>query len=130
MATLPAWVAGRIDATPQAESGATLTRPLRRDDGRLDAASSAARLERQVRAYQPWPGSFLDDGPTRLIVWKASAHGPSEDDAADASVEQGAIVPDGDSVALVTADGWLRLDEVQPSGRSRMSGPAYRRGRR
>ena len=92
VATLPAWVAGRIDATPQAESGATLTRPLRRDDGRLDAASSAARLARQVRAYQPWPGSFLDDGPTRLIVWRASAHGPSDADAADASVEQGAIV--------------------------------------
>ena len=55
---------------------------------------------------------------------------PAVIDATEASVEQGAIVPDGDSVALVTADGWLRLDEVQPSGRGRMSGPAYRRGRR
>ena len=108
-ATLPAWLAGRLDATPQPESGATLTRPLRRDDGRLDPASPAARLERQVRAYQPWPGSFLDDGRDashRLAGLGARAVGAT--DAADASVEQGAIVADGDSVALVTADGWLR----------------------
>jgi methionyl-tRNA formyltransferase len=130
VATLPAWVAGRVVATSQPECGATLTRPLRRDDGRLDAASSAERLARQVRAYQPWPGSFLDDGPTRLIVWKASAHEPSVADATQTSVEPGAIVPVDDSIALVTTDGWLRLDEVQPAGRGRMSGSAYRRGRR
>ena len=78
VATLPAWLAGRLDATPQPEDGATLTRPLRREDGRLDPVRRRRELERQVRAYQPWPGSFLDDGPTRLIVWQASAHGPSE----------------------------------------------------
>jgi methionyl-tRNA formyltransferase len=128
--TLPGWLAGRVAAVPQPRDGVTLTRPLRREDGRLDPASPAVTLERQVRAYQPWPGSFLEDGSTRIIVWAASAHEPPEAGAGPGPAGIGSLVSDGDSLALVTADGWLRLDEVQPAGRGRMSGPAYRRGRR
>jgi len=51
-------------------------------------------------------------------------------------VEQNIAVPPGDLVlaegtlALGTVDGVLRLDEVQPAGKRRMSGAEYRRGRR
>ena len=41
----------------RARPGRRLTRPLRREDGRLDPSQPAAALERQVRAYRPWPGS-------------------------------------------------------------------------
>ena len=51
----------------------SLTRPLRREDGRLDPGRSAVELERQVRAYQPWPGSFVETGVGRLIVHAAQA---------------------------------------------------------
>ena len=53
--------------------GATLTRPLRREDGRLDPGLRAVELWRQVRAYQPWPGSFVDTPEGRLVVLEASA---------------------------------------------------------
>ena len=58
----PPTVRGGSDADPK---------PLRREDGRLDVSRSAAELERQVRAYQPWPGSFVDTDVGRLIVWTA-----------------------------------------------------------
>jgi methionyl-tRNA formyltransferase len=122
---LPDHLAGRITPTAQPEAGATLTVPLRRGDGRLDTDRPAAALERQVRAFQPWPGSFVEDGETRLIVWRSSVTDPS-----DPLAPRGALVPDRDALALVTVDGWLRLDEVQPAGRARMTGAAYRRGRR
>jgi methionyl-tRNA formyltransferase len=67
------WLRGKITATPQPEDGASMTRPLRREDGRLDPARSGAELERQVRAYQPWPGSFVDTDAGRLIVWRRSS---------------------------------------------------------
>jgi methionyl-tRNA formyltransferase len=131
IATLPAWLVGRVSATPQDPTQATLTRPLRREDGRLDPGRSASQLERQVRAFQPWPGSFFDDQGTRLIVWRAAVSGPPDDPSAlTEAAPAGSLVPEGDTLALVTTDGWLRLDEVQPAGRSRMSGSAYRRGRR
>ena len=70
--TLPDWLAGTLQARPQPVEGATLTRPLRRADGWLDPARPAVELERQVRAYQPWPGSFVEADGERLVVWRAS----------------------------------------------------------
>ena len=115
------WLRGEIAATPQPTQGATLTRPLRREDGRLDPTRSATELARQVRAYQPWPGSFLDTKNGRLIVLGATvAPGPAE--------VPGALLG-GHDLRLATSDGWLILDEVQPAGKRPMSGESYARGR-
>lgn len=119
--SLRPWLRGELTARPQPSAGVTTTRPLRRDDGRLDPAIPSSQLERQVRAYQPWPGSWLETPVGRIVVWQA--------EATDGNGIPGALVADGDGFALVTAEGHLRLLEVQPSGRNRMTGPAFRRGR-
>jgi methionyl-tRNA formyltransferase len=124
--SLRLWIDGALEARPQAADGATLTRPLRREDGRLDPERSALELERQVRAYQPWPGSFLETGEGRLIVWRAAAEAV---DRADGVESIGLLVADGDGLALVSANGRLGLVEVQPAGRRRMPGRDFRRGR-
>jgi methionyl-tRNA formyltransferase len=111
------WIRGELDAPPQPEIGATITRPLRREDGRLDPERPAADLERQVRAYQPWPGSFVDTDLGRLTVWR-SAVGPARDRG------RGEFGRDG----LATADGELLVHEVQPAGGRAMSWEAYVRG--
>jgi methionyl-tRNA formyltransferase len=120
---LSSWVAGRLPATPQAEDAATLTRPLVRDDGRLDPSRSARELERMVRALRPWPGTFIELDGSRLIVLAASLapSGPTD--------RPGRIVAEGRGIALATTDGRLVLDEVQPSSGQPMSGEAFRRGR-
>jgi methionyl-tRNA formyltransferase len=122
--SLPAWLVGSLPARPQPEAGASLTRPLRRLDGRLDPARPASELERQVRAYQPWPGSYVEVGGERLKVWAASVH-----ETAAITEAPGMLLPLGDSLALATSAGLLRLDEVQPPGKRRMPGVDYRRGR-
>jgi methionyl-tRNA formyltransferase len=131
--TLPAWLAGRVKPRPQPALGATLTRPLRREDGRLDPGRSAAELERQVRAYQPWPGSFIETGKDRLIVWRASRVGAADGTPARTATPRlpdvGRLVADDGFPALVTVDGRLRLEEVQPAGGRRMGGAEYLRGR-
>ena len=55
--TLPEWLAGRISAQPQDDAQATMTRPLRKEDGRLDWTLTADALDRQIRAVTPWPGA-------------------------------------------------------------------------
>lgn len=116
------WVSGKVAATPQPGEGATLTRPLRRADGRLDPMQPAMMLERQVRAFIPWPGSFLETVAGRLIVWQASV----DDDAK--SAPPGSFGP-GPDLRLATPDGWLVLDDVQPAGGRRMPGRAWLIGR-
>ena len=117
--TLPEWLGRRIAATPQGAAGATVTRPLRRDDGRLDPARPADLLERQVRAYQPWPGSYLETPFGRLVVWRSGVGGATPE-------VPGTLTASG----IAAGDGReLRLVEIQPAGGRRMTWDAFARGR-
>ncbi len=136
--TLPGWLAGEVVPRQQDDSRATLTRPLHRRDGLLDPDRPAAELERRVRGYQPWPGTYLETPAGRLIVWRAEATPESVDDAAGGVNGPGAedrmpdrpglLVADDDGLALTTAAGQLRLEEVQLAGRRRMRASELRRG--
>ena len=122
-ASLGGWLRDEIEPSPQPTDGASLTRPLRRDDGRLDPAMSAVTLERQVRAYVPWPGSFVDAEPSgRLIVETATVR---PDEPADVA---GRLVAHGDGLAMATADGRLVLTRGRPAGRRSMTAAELRRG--
>lgn len=116
------WLAGRLAETAQGDAGATLTRPLVREDGRLDPAHPAAELERRVRAYVPWPGSFVDTPLGRLIVHRVAVASGQPGDM------PGKLVDDADGIALTTADGRLRILEAQLAGRRQMDAGALRRG--
>jgi methionyl-tRNA formyltransferase len=117
------WLRGDLTALPQEEERATMTRPLRREDGRLNLERSASELERQVRAYQPWPGSFVETPVGRLQVWRARTAPPEPGD------RPGRLVAGGRDIALAAAAGRLVLEEVQPAGGRRMSTAELLRGR-
>jgi len=119
--TLEPWLSGEIDAVPQGES-ATLTRPFRKQHGRLDPTQSAIDLERGIRSRAGWPGSFLDTSLGRLLVHRATVGRPANGDAL------GTLVADGQGLALATADGRLVLEEVQVPGGRVMSGEELVRG--
>ncbi|MGI8929569.1 MAG: methionyl-tRNA formyltransferase [Candidatus Limnocylindrales bacterium] len=121
--TLAGWLDDRLTLVPQAVVGATVTRPLRREDGRLDTSQAAVQLERQVRAYQPWPGSFIDTADGRLSVWRAAAG------AAEAKRGAGKLVDVDGGLGLTTVDGLLELLEVQLAGGRRMRSADLMRGR-
>jgi methionyl-tRNA formyltransferase len=55
---LPLWLAGEIKAEPQDDSKATYSRTLTKEDGRINWQHDATDIWRQVRALQPWPGSY------------------------------------------------------------------------
>src|SRR5688572_3802210 len=56
--TLPLWLRGEIEEQPQTEEGATLSHTLRKEDGAIDWHTPAEQIARQVRAMQPWPGTY------------------------------------------------------------------------
>ena len=121
--TIEPWLAGTIQAAVQDEAAATMTRPLRREDGRLDPALEAEQLERHVRALAPWPGSFVETPVGRLNVDAASVVPSATGD------RTGELVAEGEGLALATAAGRLVLDLVRLAGTRRMSGAELRRGR-
>ncbi|HEY0444382.1 MAG TPA: methionyl-tRNA formyltransferase [Candidatus Limnocylindrales bacterium] len=120
--TLVAWLAGEIKPRPQDAAAATMTRPLRREDGRLDADAAVVDLERRVRAMQPWPGTWVETVAGRLTIWRAEAVPGwigSEHE------EPGRFGRFG----LHARDGYLALREVQPAGGRRMTFEELVRGR-
>jgi methionyl-tRNA formyltransferase len=124
--SLAGWLAGTLPARAQDEGAATLTRPLRREDGRLDPGRPAAELERRVRAFQPWPGSFVETVGGPLKIGRAEARPARPADVG--SLAPGVFGP-GPDLRLGTADGELALLEVQPAGGRRMTGAELILGR-
>jgi methionyl-tRNA formyltransferase len=122
--SLGPWLDGALPAVPQPAAGVVMTRQLRRDDGRLDPSRPASELERLVRAYQPWPSTYVELEGERLVVTAARV-APGR--AGDVS---GRLVREGDLPALATADGRLVLVAVTPPGKRQMSGGDWLRGRR
>lgn len=120
--TLGSWLAGERSSQPQAAEGATLTRPLRREDGRLDPALPAGDLERRVRAFVPWPGTFVDLPTGRLAIQRAAVA------AARPGDQPGTLVADDGGLALTAAGGRLRLLAVRPAGGRSMSAADLRNG--
>jgi len=121
--TLPGWLDATLPATPQEERLATHAPLLNKADGRLDPHKTAVELARQVRAFHPWPGSFLQWGDERLTIHRARA--------LDAPAgTPGTLLALGEEPALLTTHGALVFEEVQPAGRRPQSGPAYLRGSR
>jgi methionyl-tRNA formyltransferase len=56
--TISNWLRGRIKLITQNETEATFTKVLTREDGRINWKKTARELEREIRAYYPWPGSY------------------------------------------------------------------------
>lgn len=122
---LPGWLAGTIQAVPQDESAATFAPRIRKEDGRLDWTRPAVELERQVRAFSPWPGTFTTLAGEVLHIRAAALA------EAAASGEPGQVVAlPGGRVGVVTGAGVLELKEVQPAGKRVMSAADFARGRR
>lgn len=128
---LELWIEGAIVPRPQADAGVTTTRRLRRADGRIDWSRDAVDLERQVRAYQPWPGSFAPTPLGTVVVWEAAVRDATTDAGGRQEGhprEPGTVVPADGGIGVVAGSGILELLEVQLAGRARMSGRDLRNG--
>jgi methionyl-tRNA formyltransferase len=121
--TLPGIAAGTARPTPQPAEGATYAPLLTKAAGALDFTRSAAALARQVRAFDPWPGTHAFLGDTRLGVVAARA-------VADARGAPGTVLEAGPGGVLVACgEGGLWLDTVKPEGRPAMAAAAWVAGR-
>lgn len=117
-----------IEPIKQADNDATLAPMLKREDGLIDWTRSAFEIERRVRGFQPWPNAYTLSPVGRLIIWRALA-------------QQRDAITQGDSGVVVKAEAdelWvacgsetvLRLLEVQPEGKRRMSARDFLNGAR
>ena len=105
-------------AVPQPAEGVTYAPKLTRADARIDWTADATTIERRVRAFDPWPGTFtlLDGAMLKVLRAMAiEAHGTP------------GVVLDG-RLTVACGSGALRLTRVQLAGRAPLDAEAFLRG--
>jgi len=122
--TLPDYLSGKITPAPQPQEGTTYAPMLKKEEGRLNFTRPAEELERRVRAFNPWPGAFMDFDEALLKVH----HSQAVVETGKAEVGQRLVYRDQPAVG--TGGGLLILDEVQPAGKKSMSGRSFLAGAR
>jgi len=109
---------GNAPRAKQDESRATYAKKLTKDDGRIDWTRPAAEIERQVRAFDPWPSAYTHCGDLLMKIWKAEV-------VEGASGRPGELLP---GAAVAAGQGGLRILELQPANGKRMTFDAFLRG--
>lgn len=120
--TLPDYLSGKLTPVPQPEEGVTYAPMLKKEEGKLDFNQDVHALERRVRAFNPWPGAFMDIDGMPLKVHRTRV------EAGEASAGQRLIVQNQPAVSA--RGGLLILEEVQPAGKKSMSGRSFLAGAR
>lgn len=120
--TLPDYVSGKIQPVPQPEEGMTYAPMMKKEEGQLNFTHDVHELERRIRAFNPWPGAFMDFDGTLLKVHRASVE--------VGIAEEGQRLVVGDQPAVGARGGILLLQEVQPAGKKPMSGKSFLSGAR
>ena len=126
---LPKWIAGEIEPKEQDHSQVTLTKLLKKSDGKIDWSNDADYVEHMVRAYNPWPGVFthldvrrLSGGSMSLKIVKAEVIENNK------NFEAGRYFEADSYLAVACGKDALKLLVVQPEGKKEMSGRDFLHG--
>ncbi len=122
--SLPAWLAGQLKPQPQDNTLATLAPRLQKEEGQLDWTLPADQLERTIRAFSPWPGTFTH-GPRGQFKILEAALAPPE---VAAGRQPGTLFRHHKQPCVATGAGAVRLITVQPAGKRAMPALAMLNG--
>jgi len=114
---------GRCSPQAQDDALATLAPRLKKEHGRLDFREPAERLERQVRAMDPWPGAFFAWSGEGVKVHRAAV-GP----AAPSGAAPGGVLPGAPLRVACGGGGSLLLEVIQRQGKRPMPSEEVLRG--
>lgn len=111
-------------AVAQDDLQANYAEKLTKEEAALNFAKPAAALEREIRAFNPWPVSYLQIGQQQLKIWQARVE-PLLQPTAPGTV----LKVDKKGIAIATSDGTLVLELLQPAGKKAMAAADFINGR-
>jgi methionyl-tRNA formyltransferase len=136
--TIPDFVAGKIQPSPQPAAGVSHAPKIKKEDGRIDWNLPAESIRNRLRAFTPWPGAFtffsgtgilpvkdrLEACPTKLQllkIWKA--------EVVEISGPAGAVLSaDKNGILIACGLNALRILELQREGGKRLTAEQFLAG--
>lgn len=113
---------GILKPKPQDPKEVLFAPMFKKEDGHLDWKKRAFDLSNQIRALNPWPGTFCYFGDKRLKIFKASVLN-------EVSKEKpGVVIQNEEEIRVACGQGFLSLLEVQLEGKRRMSVKEFLKG--
>ncbi len=105
---------GKLAPTDQPQDGVTFCHKLTKDHGRIDWTQSTQEIDLQIRALNPWPGTWtiLPDNK-RLKILKATSTNHEHHEMRSGFIHKDGCIMCGDKTAL-------QLETVQPEGKTPM----------
>lgn len=120
LATLPGYVNGSISPQPQDDEHATYAPQIKKSDGEINWQDDAAAVDRQVRAYTPWPGTYTFWGDNQLKIHAGRI--------ADGSAEPGKVITHDSGIAIGTGSGLYVPETLQMAGKKPVSAQDFING--
>jgi methionyl-tRNA formyltransferase len=116
--------AGAAQEVPQVESQATYAPKVDRQVTRVNWTSDARTVSRMVRAYDPRPGAMttLDNADVKLFGARLAANASNSNPGEVLSIDR-------DGLVVACGEGSVRVLQVQPAGKKRMTPDEWARGR-
>lgn len=121
--TIPPLLRGEISAVKQDDSKATFARNIKREQEKIDWTRDGEEIYNHIRGLHPWPVAYTTlDGSVMKVWWgeKVSVT-PSSPGKIIGIEEDGFVVSTGNSTGI-------KITDLQPSGKKRMSARDYLRG--
>jgi len=113
-------LSGQVQPQPQDDALATLAPQIRKQEGAIDWSQDALVIERLVRAFTPWPGTYTTWDGKRLKVLSGSV--------VSGAAAPGDVVERGGTVAIGTGDGLYAPTQLQLAGSKAVSGDDFVNG--
>lgn len=120
ISTLDSYIKGEIQPQPQPETGMTYAGMVKKEEGNIDWQQSAVTIERLIRAFTPWPGTYSH--------WNGQPLKILSGEVITGQAEAGKVVKTAHGIAVGTGDGLLRLHQIQLAGRKAMLADDFIRG--
>jgi methionyl-tRNA formyltransferase len=123
--SLPDYLAGKIEPVDQNNQLASLTKMIERHDGRIDWQKSAVQIDRQFRAFYPWPGTFTYLAGKRLKIVNLSVL--EGDLGGNLKISQVFLAQNGE-LSVRCGQGAISLLSLQLEGKREMTASEFLRG--
>lgn len=120
--TLDKLAEGKLSAEPQDDALANYAKKLSKEEANIDWAMDATQIERNIRAFNPWPVCYTQMQGQTVKVWQATVVS-----------QQGSpgqvLSADKTGITIACGEQALTITQLQPQGKKPMSAQDFLNGR-